>query len=118
MPSDIKATSKEKARCKSMIKDLPRRKENTFRKVSVYTNKYKKFEKGRPNWISLSPGYIYLSYEHGRSYWVLCNITPKKWPRIKLIDSKLQLNINTFRVKFDKNSDYQYAKKLFKRFEC
>ena len=72
----------------------------------VYTTKTG-WVQNRMTWVSFSKGYLYLSYPHGRSYWIFSNGARAK---LKFIDNKLQLNINTFRIKFSKSCDYMFVK--------
>lgn len=82
-------------------------------KISVWRPSTKRWEtglkdkKGDP-WVSISDGYIYLSYKKGRSYWIFSNGAKAK---LKFIDSKLQMNINTFRVRFERKADYLFAQR-------
>lgn len=63
-------------------------------------------------WASVSDGYLYLSYDPGRSYWVLRNFRKGDvLPKITANDKTLVLRINTYAIKFKKEKDFAFAKK-------
>jgi hypothetical protein len=67
-------------------------------------------------WASISSGFVYLYWEDCRAYWILCNIEPKKRPKIKCADNTLTIHIATYKIKFDKQKDYDFAKLCLKNF--
>lgn len=61
-------------------------------------------------WVAISPGYVYLSFKRGRAYWLLCNMPPCTRPKIKSVDRTKTIWLNTYGIKFNKPSEYEYAK--------
>jgi len=95
---------------------IKKRKNNNIYNISVKRSttgwKTNKKSKGRRDfWVSISPGYVYLSHDCGRAYWVLCNIHPKDRPIIRAADRTQTVWINTYGIKFNKKRDYEYTKK-------
>lgn len=62
------------------------------------------------NWVSVSPGYIYISHQKGRAYWLFRNIPTRERPKIKAIDKTQTIHINSYSVWFKKQKDYEYVK--------
>lgn len=71
-----------------------------------------KVEKGRGVWISVSKGYVYLAYASGRVYWILTKIPVAKRPKISFSDDGLVMRLNTYKITFNKKSDYNKVKRV------
>ena len=62
-------------------------------------------------WANIKNGYVYISYDSGRSYWIFYNY-PKdmKFPKITANDKTKIIRINRNAIKFNKEKDYEFAK--------
>lgn len=108
--STKKFVSKEKSR-KAKLQSGSKK----FNKISV-KRATTGWEKNTSNkrgqfWVHVSDGYVYLSYARGRAYWMLRNIDVPDRPRIKASSGSQTIWINTFGIKFEKKSDYDFAVK-------
>lgn len=64
----------------------------------------------KKGWISINNGYIYISKDVGRSYWILKNIEPKKRPIINFSDKNKIIRISNNKIKIINQKDYELAK--------
>ena len=62
-------------------------------------------------WASIAPGYLYLAYKTGRSYWLFRNGAKAK---MATNDEKQIIKVNSFQIQFMRPVDYEYAKKCLK----
>jgi hypothetical protein len=67
-------------------------------------------------WIYIGAGYVYLSHEAGRAYWVLANISPETRPRISFVEATRTMRINTYRVRFMRPADFAFAQACLAQF--
>lgn len=63
-------------------------------------------------WISVSDGYIYVSRDTGRSYWLLHRIEPSKRPVIAFNDDARSFRIGGTRVVIHGCTDYERVKAM------
>lgn len=71
----------------------------------------KKSKLGKYNWASISKGYLYLAYPKGRAYWILTNFCEKDLPLITSNDKTLTISVSSFKMRFKRTADYNWAKK-------
>ena len=79
------------------------------------------WEENKPNqkkeyWVDIKPGYVYLSWLGGRAYWILNNIEPASRPIIRGNDRTFTIWINSYGIRFERPSEYEYAKKCLTPF--
>jgi hypothetical protein len=96
-------------------------KSKKFYKIKVWRNstgwRANKTTKGRRElWVAISPGYIYLSYEKGRAYWVLKNMQPRERPRLTFDAASQVMHVNSFRIQFERPRDFLYAREALENF--
>lgn len=96
-----------------VARKISRDKGQMFKKIHVYRSSLRWVDDSKENWAHISPGYVYLSYEGGRSYWIFSNGAKAK---IKFVDNKQQININTYKIRFDRLQDYNYSKKCLQHY--
>lgn len=61
-------------------------------------------------WLDVKPGYLYLAYMKGRTYYMLPNVIPENRPKITAHDKKKRITLNTFTIEFKRKKDYEVAK--------
>ena len=66
----------------------------------------------KKGWVSVSDGYIYISRDVGRSYWILKNIEPAKRPVIAFNDAARAVRIGGNRIVVHGCTDYERVKAM------
>ena len=62
-------------------------------------------------WVAINDGYIYISRDKGRSYWILHNIPLNDRPIIYFNDKTKTIRISTNKIIIKSQSKYTEAKK-------
>lgn len=109
-------------RHRKIIKLGRKNKQKTYKnlKVSVELrgNKLTLLHRGirqKRGWVSINNnGFIYISRDKNRSYWILSKIEKKKRPRISFNDNKQQISVSSNQFVIRSRGDYQTAKDLLK----
>jgi hypothetical protein len=65
----------------------------------------------KPVWVHISPGYVYLSLQTWRSYWVLSKIAPRARPRLSFSPRTNTMTIGSYRIRFARPQDLAFAQK-------
>ena len=109
-------------RHRKIIKIGRKNKQKTYKKqrvgVELRGNKLTLVHRGirqKRGWVSINNnGFIYISRDKNRSYWILSKIEKKKRPRISFNDNKQQISVSSNKIIMGHLSDYQKAKDLLK----
>ena len=63
-------------------------------------------------WVSVSDGYIYISRDNNRIYWVLNKIKPEDRPKMSFNDKKQTFKIGNNKIVIKGETDYNTIKSL------
>ena len=107
---------------RKIIKIGQKIKKKTYKKqsdrVELRANKLTLLHRGIPQkrgWVSIkNGGFIYISRDKNRSYWILSKIEKKKRPRISFNDKKQHITVSSNKIVIRSRGDYQKAKELLK----
>ena len=71
-----------------------------------------KLQTKKISWVSISDGYIYISKDNNRSYWVLHRLEKNKRPKITFNDKKQTIKLATNKIIVKREIDYIKAKEF------
>ena len=80
------------------------------KKVQIYVGS--KLQTSKLAWVAVSDGYIYISRDKNRSYWVLRKMKPQDRPKITFNDKKKTLRIASNKIVVTGEKDYNTIKSL------
>ena len=80
------------------------------KKVQIYVGS--KLQTSKLAWVAVSDGYIYISRDKNRSYWVLRKMKPQERPKITFNDKKKTLRIASNKIVVTGEKDYNTIKSL------
>ena len=84
-------------------------------KIQLYNGN--KLQTDKKSWISVSDGYIYISRDKSRSYWILNKIKPMDRPKMTFIDKKQILRIENNKIIIKYEKDYNTVKSLLEPYK-
>ena len=82
------------------------------KKMQLYVGS--KLQSSKLAWVAVSDGYIYISRDKNRSYWVLRKMKPQDRPKITFNDKKKTLRIGSNKIVVNSEKDYELVKLLLK----
>jgi hypothetical protein len=84
------------------------------RDIDLYTGN--KLQKTKSVWVSTSPGYIYISRDKGRAYWILSKFKRSERPKISFNDKNNSIRIGTNKIVFKSPVKYRRSKTHLQRY--
>ena len=84
-------------------------------KIQLYNGN--KLQTDKKCWISVSDGYIYISRDKSRSYWILNKIKPMDRPKMTFNDKKQILRIGNNKIIIKYEKDYNTVKSLLEPYK-
>ena len=95
------------------------RRKSSSKKITLRNNKMQlyvgsKLQSSKLAWVAVSDGYIYISRDKNRSYWVLRKMKPQERPKITFNDKQKTLRIGSNKIVVNSEKDYQLVKLLLK----
>ena len=84
-------------------------------KIQLYNGN--KLQTNKHCWISVSDGYIYISRDKSRSYWILNKIKPMDRPKMTFNDKKQILRIGNNKIIIKYEKDYNTVKSLLEPYK-
>ena len=95
------------------------RRKSSSKKITLRNNKMQlyvgsKLQSSKLAWVAVSDGYIYISRDKNRSYWVLRKMKPQERPKITFNDKKKTLRIGSNKIVVNSEKDYDSVKLLLK----
>ena len=97
------------------------RRKSSSKKITLRNNKMQlyvgsKLQSSKLAWVAVSDGYIYISRDKNRSYWVLHKMNPQERPKITFNDKKKTLRIGSNKIVVNSEKDYQSVKELLEKY--
>ena len=98
-----------------------RKNKRSNKKITLKNNKMQlyvgsKLQTSKLAWVAVSDGYIYISRDKNRSYWVLRKMKPQERPKITFNDKKRTLRIGSNKIVINGEKDYDTVKMLLESY--
>lgn len=98
-----------------------RKNKRSNKKITLKNNKMQlyvgsKLQTSKLAWVAVSDGYIYISRDNNRSYWVLRKMKPQERPKITFNDKKRTLRIGSNKIVINGEKDYDTVKMLLESY--
>ena len=71
-----------------------------------------KLQTKKISWVSISDGYIYISKDNNRSYWILHRLEKNKRPKTTFNDKKQTIKLASNKIVVKRETDYIKAKEF------
>ena len=71
-----------------------------------------KLQTKKISWVSISDGYIYISKDNNRSYWILHRLEKNKRPKITFNDKTQTIKLASNKIIVKRETDYLKAKEF------
>ena len=71
-----------------------------------------KLQTKKISWVSISDGYIYISKDNNRSYWILHRLEKNKKPKITFNDKTQTIKLASNKIVVKRDTDYIKAKEF------
>jgi len=71
-----------------------------------------KLQTKKISWVSISDGYIYISKDNNRSYWILHRLEKNKRPKITFNDKTQTIKLASNKIVVKRETDYIKAKEF------
>ena len=104
-----KSRKSQKTR-KNVSRKMKKKVELKNKNLQLYVGS--KLQTSKLSWVSISDGYIYISRDNNRIYWVLRKLKKEKLPKISFNDKKKIIRVGNNKIVVTKQNDYDNAKAL------
>ena len=117
MAKSRKAKSKKSTRKATRKIKLKKSARQIKKKVELKNTNLKlfvgnKLQTTKLSWVSISDGYIYISRDNNRMYWVLSKLKKTQRPKITFNDKKQIIKVGNNKIIVTREVDYNNSKAL------